>query len=186
MLPAAELKELTRQYGGEYGLTHSQRILNIVALIGENYTYDKEVVFISAYLHDWGGYAPWKKDGVDHAERSVEVGKGYLQEKGMDNEKIEHVLECIGNHHNGRKDKSIEAKLLSDADGIDYIGAIGVIREFSTKPRELRKAFESSQARMERIRQSICIDESKEIAKERMEIMKLIFHHLGKETGNVF
>ena len=46
-------------------------------------------------LPDRGGYAPWKKDGVDHGGRSVEVGKGYLQEKGMDNEKNRA---CSGMH----------------------------------------------------------------------------------------
>ena len=181
-----ELINLTKQYGGDYGINHSKRILNIIDTIGKNYSFDSEVVHISVYLHDWGGYSPWKKDGIDHAERSVEVARDYLADKIVDTKKIEHIIECIANHHNGRKDKSIEAQLISDADGIDYIGTIGIVREFSTKPRELRKAFEFSQARMEKVKQNICIKESRIIVEERIERMKRIFTQLIEETDNVF
>jgi uncharacterized protein len=186
MLDMKELIELTLHYGGEYGLNHTKRILKIIDFIGEKYSYNREVVDIAAYLHDWGGYAPWKKENVDHAIRSAEAAREYLGERFINEDHIKHILECIENHHNGRKNKSIEARLLSDADGIDFIGTIGFAREFSTKPRELKKAFESAKARIDKVKAVICIEESEPIVKERIERMTLLFKQFEEETWGLF
>ncbi|UOM51947.1 hypothetical protein MUG09_04045 [Sphaerochaeta associata] len=60
---------------------------------------------IAVLMHDWG--AAWKMEGVDHAVRSAQVAKAYLQDTIKDHARIEHIAECIVNHHNGSKEKSI-------------------------------------------------------------------------------
>ena len=77
-------------------------------------------------------------------------------------------------------------KLLSDADGIDYLGVVGLLREFSTKPRELRKAYESSKARINKIKNNICLEKSKEIVESRIKEMEDIYTKFEKDTFGIF
>lgn len=180
-----ELERLTKEYGGLYGLNHSLRLLKIIETINEGCMYDREIVHIAVLMHDWGAYDAWKIPGVDHAVRSAQVAKAYLQDKMKDLARIEHIAECIINHHNGSKEKSIEAQLISDADGIDFLGAIGIAREFSTKPRELRKAYESAIARMEKVKQNICLDVTRQIVEERSTYMSAYLNRLAEETMDI-
>jgi len=183
---ASEIQSKTKVFGGVYGLHHSLRLLEIIEIIDEGLIYDRDVVHIAVLMHDWGGYAPWKMEGVDHAVRSAEVAKAYLQDKIENRAFIEHVAECIAGHHDGNRKKSIEAQLISDADGIDFLGAIGIAREFSTKPRELRKAYESTLARMDKILQNTILDTSKHIVKRRIAFMQEFLSRLSEETNAIF
>ncbi len=68
-----EIVRLTQEYGLDFGVKHTLRLLKLVELIGEGQDYNHEAIWLAAYLHDWGGYAPWPKPDVDHAVRSREV-----------------------------------------------------------------------------------------------------------------
>lgn len=177
---------LTEEYGGEYGLTHTKRLLHIISLIGEGMEYDKEVLWTAAYLHDWGGYPVWILKGVDHAKRSKEIAWKFMVEEGFEKNFIDHVLECIEFHHGSSEQRSIESKLLSDADAIDFLGVIGILREFSTKPREMRKAFESAKSRMEKNKKVICFERSKQIVEQRIERAERMLLEFEEESFGFF
>jgi hypothetical protein len=40
---------------------------------------------------------------------------------------------------------------MRDADGLDFLGAVGVLRDFSKNPRDLRAAFEQVRKRREKV-----------------------------------
>jgi len=178
--------QLTMQYGGEYGLNHTKRLLNIISLIGEGMKFDEKVLWVAAYLHDWGGYPTWALSGVDHAKRSKQVAENFLSEEGYEHGFINHVLECIEYHHGGHEHRSIESKLLSDADAIDFCGVIGILREFSTKPREVRKAFESIKSRMDKNRNVIYFDKSKQIFENRIIRAERLLSEFEEESFGYF
>ena len=46
------------------------------------------------------------------------------------------VLEAIEFHHGGAEGRSIEAMLLSDADALDSLGVLGILKEFAMIPAE--------------------------------------------------
>ena len=75
-----EIVRLTDEYGGAWGLNHTRRLLHLIAIIGEDQTYDADAVWVAAHLHDWGGYSPWLQKGVDHAIRSKQVAETFLAE----------------------------------------------------------------------------------------------------------
>jgi uncharacterized protein len=166
-----EVVRLTEEYGGEWGINHTRRILHLVSLIGEGEEYDTEVVWLAAHLHDWGGYSKWVKPGADHAVRSAEVAEGFLRERGCTDAKIDLILECIRSHHTGDLSRSLEAVLLSDADGLDFLGIVGVLRDFSKAPRDLRGGYDSAKKRREHVPQLLCLDKSKELAATRLAEM---------------
>ena len=171
-----EIIQLTKEYGGEWGLSHTQRILHLISVIDEGKEYDKEALWIAAHLHDWGGYKKWAKPGIDHATRSAEVAGNFMRERSYSDTTMKLVLECISTHHSGGKERSFEAILLSDADGLDFLGAIGIFRDISKNTKELRKGYEIIKKRMQNIPNLLCIEQSKEIAKDRIIEMNNILN----------
>jgi uncharacterized protein len=166
-----EIVRLTEEYGGQWGINHTRRLLHLISIIGEGQRYDADAVWVAAHLHDWGGYAPWAQKGVDHALRSRQVAEPFLVERGYPAEWIEMVLECIELHHSGDPARSIESILLSDADALDFLGIVGILRDFSKKPRDLRKAYQTTRKRREKVPGLICLDKSREIAARRIQQM---------------
>jgi hypothetical protein len=142
-----EIVRLTEEYGGEWAINHTRRLLHLVSLIGKGQEYNADAVWLAAHLHDWGGYAKWARPGVSHATRSRQVAEAFLAEKGYSKDLIELVLECIELHHTGDPDKSMEAILLSDADALDFLGVVGILRDFSKNPRDLKKGYETTKKR---------------------------------------
>lgn len=185
-MKSEKIQLLTLEYGGIYGKSHSERILRLIESIGENMEYNRDVVWTAAFLHDWGGYTKWKLDGTEHTERSGEVARAFLLTEGYPEAFVNHVVECILNHHNGKEDKSVEAKLLSDADALDFLGTIGVLRDFATKLRDMRAAYETSQRRREKLSQILFFDTSKKIAEDRMQRMDRIYTEFEEESFGSF
>jgi uncharacterized protein len=166
-----EITRLTEGYGGVWGINHTRRLLNLVALVGAGQKYDSEVVWLAAHLHDWGAYAPWAQEGVDHAVRSTQVAEEFLSRKDYPDEFQAAVLECIATHHSSQSDMRLEAILLRDADVLDFLGVVGVLRDFSKNPRNLRKGFETSKKRRDKLPQVLFFESAKQIAAERVRQM---------------
>jgi uncharacterized protein len=181
-----DIIRLTEQYGGQWGLNHARRLLHVISMIGEGETYDSDVVWLSAYLHDWGAYVPWAQDGVDHALRSRQVAETFLVERKYPEEFKARVLECIEFHHSGNPNRSIESILLSDADGLDFLGVVGVLRDFAKNPKEMKKAFELSKKRREKIPNQLLLPKSKVIAAKRIDEMDTLLSTFEEETQGCF
>lgn len=166
-----EIIRLTEEYGGQWGINHTRRLLHLVSIIGEGQPYNAEAVWLAAHLHDWGGYRQWAQDGIDHALRSRQVAETYLREREYAEDLVTLVLECIEFHHSGDPERSLEAILLGDSDALDFLGVVGVLRDFSKNPRDLRRAYEVTRKRREKLPGLICLDKSKEIAAQRIKQM---------------
>lgn len=181
-----ELALLTEEYGGQWGINHTKRLLEIISDIGEGLQYDHKVVTISAYLHDWGGYAKWIKPDMDHALRSKQLAEAFLKARECEKDLMSHVLECIEYHHSATDNNSIEAILLSDADALDFLGAVGVLRDFSKKPNDLRKAYETVKSRRDKLPKRLLLPKTIEIAEKRVKLMNELLKEFEQETYGQF
>lgn len=181
-----ELERLTREYGGNWGIHHTQRLLQLIEIIGEGLEYDREIVWIAAHLHDWGGYKPWMQPDVDHALRSGEVAGEYLSHQGYPADLIETVVLCIETHHLGGLDRPLEAQLLSDADALDFLGVIGILRDFAKKPMALRAAYDKTQKRKTKLPGMLCLAKSRQIAAERIQEMDYVLGQFEDESYGCF
>jgi uncharacterized protein len=166
-----EIARLTEEYGGSWGINHTRRLLYLIDLIGEDSQYDADVVWLAAHLHDWGAYKPWVLPEVDHVQRSLEVVETFLTEQGYREELKSQVLECIREHHSSRSDMSTEAILLRDADVLDFLGVVGILRDFSKNSKDLRKAYETTKKRRERLPKILSLEKSRELAEARTRQM---------------
>lgn len=114
-----------------WGLTHSERNYQVSLALAEKeeIVIDRDVLFVSAFLHDLGGIAGHEAEGVDHAVRSVELIEPLLIEWKFPMQKFDHVKEMIlGHTYYGEKPKSPQALIFRDADILDFLGIIGIAR----------------------------------------------------------
>ncbi len=181
-----ELIRLTKEYGGEWGLNHTRRLLHLISIIGEGLEYDAEAVWIAAHLHDWGAYSPWAQKDVDHALRSRQVAETFLSERGCPEGMKSAILECIELHHAAGAERSLESILLRDADILDFLGVVGILRDFSKNPRDLRKAYLETKRRREKLPALLCIEKAREIAAQRITEMEELWDRFEAESFGFF
>ena len=124
------MRKLIQQYAKDLtagrlasGYEHSYRIYRLAGKIGEGMKYDDEVLHAACFLHD-------VEMSSGHPESSAEKARVILGETGFTPGKIETVYRAILYHMPGEsgEETSIEGKLLHDANLLETVGAIGLIR----------------------------------------------------------
>jgi uncharacterized protein len=121
--------------GGTHMLDHIQRVWQTAMQIAsEEKDVDMDVLKAAVLLHD---IARVKEDldksgKTDHALLGAEMASGILKSMHYPEETIRQVQHCIQTHRykGSCNPVSIEAKILSDADKLDALGAIGVARAY--------------------------------------------------------
>ncbi|ELY48794.1 HD domain-containing protein [Natronorubrum bangense] len=94
---------------------------------------DDRVVRLAVVLHDIGREREDRGEIDDHAIWGSKEAGRILEGVGADAETIEHVKHCVRSHRysNEIDPETLEAKLLSDADNLDALGAVGIARVFA-------------------------------------------------------
>ena len=105
---------------------HVERVVRLARYIAEREGADLEVVTVAAELHDIA------RDHPDHAREGAHRARKILEGRGYPPDFIERVCHCIEAHSfsGGVKPQTLEARILSDADKIDAMGAVGIARAF--------------------------------------------------------
>lgn len=120
----------TRLQHPSWGWRHSERnyLLGMALAEADGLTVDADVLFAAAFLHDWGGIAPFAVAGMDHAARSVELAEPFLREAGFPMDKFPAARAAILGHMYDKEPAGAEAVVLHDADALDFLGALGAAR----------------------------------------------------------
>jgi uncharacterized protein len=181
-----EIARLTEEYCGVWGINHTRRLLQLMAIIGQDLVVDSEALWVATHLHDWGAYSPWAQKDVDHALRSSQVAGPFLMERGYPEEKIALVTEIIALHHAGGADRSPEAILLRDADILDFLGVVGILRDFSKNPKDMRKAYEVIRQRRAKLPGMLALPAAQTIAAERVKEMDALLAQFEAESFGCF
>jgi uncharacterized protein len=181
-----ELVRLTEEYGGPWGINHTRRLLELVSIIGEGQSSNADAVWVAAHLHDWGAYGTWARPGVDHALRSRQVAEAFLAERNTPPDEAKLILDCVEFHHADNSTRCLEVQLLSDADALDFLGVVGVLRDFSKNARDLRQAYDISRKRRGKLPGLLCLARSKEIASQRLADMDTLFAKFEADTFGCF
>ncbi|UKB83044.1 HD domain-containing protein [Chryseobacterium sp. MEBOG06] len=111
---------------------HIERVWKLAAKIAETEDCDREVVELSALLHD---IADPKFHNGDETI-APKISREFLESQNVSEEIIQKVLFVIENisfknRSQAPENPSIELKIVQDADRIDAIGAIGIARTFN-------------------------------------------------------
>ncbi|MFZ6654530.1 HD domain-containing protein [Undibacterium sp. TJN19] len=116
-----------------WGFSHSMRDYNLAKSLAlqDKVTIDDDVLFAAAYLHDIAAFPHWEKEGINHADQGAAIVDTILNGSGFPVEKIETVRHAIKTHMFNRDPVGVESVYLHDADALDWLGAIGIVRILS-------------------------------------------------------
>jgi len=172
-----------------HGFPHVERVYNLCLTLGKKLNANLEVLKIASLLHDLGRKEEKNnKIKESHAEISANLAKLYLKSQSfhISDEELENILHCIKSHSfsNKIKPKTLEAKILSDADKLDAIGAIGLYRTIGytiQNKGNLNDVIKHLEEKILKIKDMLFLDISKRIAEKRHKIIMNFYDEIKKE-----
>ncbi|MHA1688017.1 MAG: HD domain-containing protein [Promethearchaeota archaeon] len=116
-----------------YGFPHIERVYQLCMEMGKRLNANLFVLKISALLYDIGRNAHSEiLKGKNHAEISAEMANEFFKREKIQFPKkiLDNILHSIRAHSfsNNVPANTLEAKILSDCDKLDALGAIGIYR----------------------------------------------------------
>lgn len=180
-----DLVELTREESDAWRLSHVRRVLKLTELIAQGLAYDAAAMTIAVYLHDWGGYPRFKEPGIEHALRSRQVAEmTILPRMKLPAAAVPVILEAIEYHdyRDQRPAPSTEALLLREADFLDFLGIIGLVREYGRGPADPVTAYRVILTRREAIQDRFTLPLARELAAVRLERLQQCLLWLQEES----
>ncbi len=117
-----------------YKYGHQPRLFALAQQVGAGLVYDEDVVFAATWLHDLGvfeGNRPSHLEALerwDHVGYAAERAVTLLQEAGFPPGKLALVCDVIREHQPGDTPSSLEATIVRDADILEQLGTIAVLR----------------------------------------------------------
>jgi uncharacterized protein len=116
-----------------HGFDHVRRVVRLASQIAQAEGADLEIVQAAALLHDAQDRRQPQaaNQRAAHHHASADFAAELLAAEGWPEDRIAAVQHCIRTHRfrdNSEPPGSLEAKILFDADKLDAIGAVGVIR----------------------------------------------------------
>jgi uncharacterized protein len=124
--------------------SHQARLYRLACSLAEGKAFDDDVVFGAAWMHDLGvfiGHRPEDPAALaswDNVAYAIKETPALLKRFGFPNEKIPAVLDAIRTHQPTAQPRTFEGTLLRDADILEQLGAVSVLRTVSKVGRDTR------------------------------------------------
>jgi HD superfamily phosphodiesterase len=183
-----DIIQMTMQVGESWAVAHAKRLIELVKQISVDIPYDAHVMELATYMHDWGAFPKYIQRGMEHPVRSRQVVEAdILPRLPLKANQKEILLETIELHdyHDMRLTKSNEALLLREADMLEFLGMMGMARDFARGPRNVETCYKRILSRRNDIQGRFTIPRAKEIAKVRLERMEISLGWLVDESFGV-
>ena len=150
MKPLLELRKQVKTMMGKNDPAHDfEHVLRVYAnaeRICKKEKADKKLVLSAVLLHDIISYPKNYKRSKTSSTKSAIKAKKILQKLPYSNDEIEIISDAIESHSfsKNKTPKTLEGKILQDADRLDALGAIGIARTFAVGGAENRSFYNSS------------------------------------------
>jgi uncharacterized protein len=199
-----EARAFFRSARGSHDWDHTERVRRLCLRIGSKERADLGVLELAALLHDIGRGREDRSGGrTCHARAGAGLARRLLERHGVNGSTTRDVVRCIRTHRFRKRSvpRTLEAKVLFDADKLDSIGAVGIGRAFlfageigarlhdagidvrKTKPYTRDDtAYREFLVKLSRIRGRMHTREGKRIAAARHRFMVGFFDRLNRET----
>ena len=201
-----------------HGFDHVQRVYHLAGHIAQIEGADLAIVQAAALMHDAHGNQqlygriqdPPQHTRKSHQLTSADFARTILTAEGWSEEHIAAVQHCIRSHRfrdQSEPPNTLEAKILFDADKLDAIGAIGVVRAvgyaithgnpayaepsldfLSTgklTPGELHSAYHEYLFKLRKLKDLLYTPTAKVIAEGRHHVMEAFFEQLADEMHDL-
>ena len=163
--------------------SHQPRLYHLATQLAEGRPYDDDVLYAAAWMHDLGvfrGHRPEDPAALavwDHVVYATGRVPSILRQFGFPEDKIAATVEAIRTHLPSGKPTSFEGSLLRDADLLEQLGAVGILRTVSKVGRDTRyvrysDAVRVLQRNVEQLPSQLELASARRLAKSRVEFLK--------------
>ena len=189
-----ELEQILREQAqpiDKYG--HQPRLYQLTRLVGEGQRYDDDVVYAAAFLHDLGVFIGHRPENPtllsrwNHVKYTVERTPALLAEAGFPAEKIDAVLRVIETHQPHDEPATPEGVILRDADILEQLGSIGILRAVAKVGRDTRYAtftpvIEFLERNLATLPARIRLETTRQLAAPKIEVLRVFLEGVRNES----
>jgi uncharacterized protein len=176
--------------------SHQPRLYQLATQLAEGQPYDDDVLYAAAWMHDLGVFIGHRPEDLaalaawDHVAYVTRQAPGILQSFGFPTAKIPAVLEVIRTHMPANQPTSFEGVLLRDADLLEQLGAVSILRTVSKVGRDTRflrfsDALRVLRRNVEDLPGRLRLESARRRAAPRTQVLKTFLAAAEAEAGGV-
>jgi uncharacterized protein len=174
---------------------HQPRLYALTQQVGQGFDYDDDVVYAATWLHDLGVFTGHRPEDLeqlkkwDNTKYAMEQAPALLTRFGFPAEKIPAVVEAIRTHQPAFTPQTIEGKILRDADILEQLGAIGILRTVCKVGRDTRfedftSAVRSLEKALTDLPSKIHLETARQMAEPRIKLLREFLENVKSEAGD--
>lgn len=163
--------------------SHQPRLYALTREVGAGERYDDDVVFAAVWLHDLGvfiGHRPEEPEALakwDCVAYAMKQTPEVLKQLGFPAEKIPAVVEAIRTHQPQENPTTIEGIILRDADILEQLGAVTVLRTVCKIGRDTRfqifpDVLKVMRKNLESLPAQIKLPTTRKLAEPRLQVLR--------------
>ncbi len=180
------IEDIFKDNSDGHDISHSVRVYQKAMDIARNYPEcDDMIISLAALLHDVDDHKLFDTENNANARR-------FLEGQSVEPMKIEQICNIINEvsfrKNRGKSPKSLEGKIVQDADRLDAIGAMGIARAFAFGGKNGRAIEISLQHFYEKLlllKDEMNTQEAKAMAEERHSFMEAFLGEMEKEMNRI-
>ncbi len=172
---------------------HQPRLYALATEVGAGHIYDDDIVFAAVWLHDLGvftGHRPAVRAALaqwDHVPYTMERAQDILRAYSFPSDKIPAVVEAIRTHQPSFEPQTIEGTIVRDADILEQLGAIAVLRTVSKVGRDTRfslftEAVNSLLRNLKTLPDQIRLETARKLAQPKIEALRAFLEAVDTES----
>lgn len=196
-----------------HSIDHLERTMRYALYLQSKEGGDRLVVGISAFIHDIHRIMGTEQQRFVSPKESLPIVEEFLKDIEITNEQKKHILSAIEHHEEyafgskGVNVTDIESLILQDADNLDAIGAVGLVRtikysiahniaEYDPNVPLYQNKFDESKEdastihhinnKLLRLGKNMNTKTARELAKKKIKLMKDFMNMFIQETMGVF
>ncbi len=174
----------------KYG--HQPRLYELTRHVGAGFDYDDDVVYAAAWLHDLGVFTGHRPEDLgalaawDNTAYAMGETPAILQGLGFPAGKIAAVVEAIRTHQPSADPASLEAIILRDADILEQLGAVGVLRATCKVGRDTRfptltSVVDTLRRALDTLPPRIRLDTTRTLAEPKIQLLQAFLAAASQE-----
>ena len=176
--------------------SHQARLYELAKRLAQSRTYDDDVLFAAAWLHDLGVFIghrpedPVQLEKWDCVAYAMNQAPALLTRFGFPAPKIPAVVEVIRTHQPWAEPNTYEGVALRDADILEQLGAVAVLRTVSKVGRDTRfilfsDALQVLKKNLDELPAKLKLDESRVFARPRIQALRLFLAATESEANAI-
>ena len=171
---------------GAHGFDHTLRVVRLAEEIGAREGADRGIFLPAAIFHDIA--RPLEEEtGVPHEEAGARMAETFLRSINYPADLIPGNVHAIRAHRysSGIVPGTLEARVLSDADNLDAMGAVGIARTFMQAGEQGRGIADSTihfHEKLLNLNGRMYTESAREIAEKRHALLVAFIEALDEEA----